>query len=80
MQCQGAFNLNCSTVVFVFDSHNQSPLLTMNLQSAFICSLVVLLFMSMYAKEGEHVNEDPPVASTVMPLKLSMLSSTVFNY
>ena len=37
----------------------------------------------MYATaviEGEHVNEDPPVASTVMPSKLSMVSSTVFDY
>ena len=43
-----------------------------------ICCLVVLLFMlNMYANEGEHVNKDPPVASTVMALKLSMFSSTI---
>ena len=37
----------------------------------------------MYATaviEGEHVNEDPPVASTVMPVNLSMVSCTIFDY
>ena len=33
--------------------------------------------LNMYANEGKHVNEDPLVASTVMPLKLSMSSSTL---
>ena len=34
---------------------------------------------STIAGKYENVNEDPPVASTVMPLKLSMFSSTIFG-